>query len=249
LTTALAYRDFYFPLNVFMHILTLEDGVVDSLHYGLFERDNEPMAAAQQRATALLLARIPPPPLRILDAGTGLGTTLATLTRLGYDAIGITPDEKQIAFIRERYGDALRVECARFEDFRGAFDVIVFQESSQYIDSNTLFANAATIAPRIVVMDEFTTSGHGDGLHHPLDDFLAAATANGFHVTEQIDLSAKAAPTIAWFTARLPRYRDALLRDLTLNSQQVDDLIAGGARYADAYRSGAYRYLLLDLAR
>jgi len=247
LTTAPAYRDFYFPLNVFMHILTLEDGVVDSLHYGLFERDNEPMAAAQQRATALLLSRIPPPPLRILDAGTGLGTTLAELTRRGYDATGITPDERQIAFVRER--DALHVECARFEDFRGAFDLIVFQESSQYIDSNALFANAAAIAPRVLVMDEFTTNAGGDGLHHPLDDFLAAATENGFRVTEQIDLSEKAAPTIAWFTARLPRYRAALVSDLGLDSQQVYDLIAGGTRYVDAYRSGAYRYLLFDFAR
>jgi len=246
--TAPPYRDFYYPLNVFMHILTLEDGGVDSLHYGLFEQDDEPLAAAQQHATGLLLTRIPPPPLRILDAGIGLGTTLALLTRIGHDVVGITPDEKQIAFVRERYGDSVRAECAAFETFRGTFDLIVFQESSQYIDSAALFANASTLAPRVVVMDEFSTEST-EGLHHPLQEFLDAAEANGFRVTEQLDLSAQAAPTIAWFTARLPRHRAALTGELALTDQQVDDLIAGGARYSDAYRRGAYRYLLLDLSR
>ena len=33
----IAYRDFYYPLNVFMHILTHEEGAVRYLHYGLFD--------------------------------------------------------------------------------------------------------------------------------------------------------------------------------------------------------------------
>jgi len=244
----LPYRDFYYPLNVFMHILTLEDGGVDSLHYGLFESADEPLAAAQQRATGLLLARLPPPPARILDAGVGLGTTLALLTRLGHHAIGITPDEKQIAYLHARYGDAVRAECARFEDFRGNFDVIVFQESSQYIHSAALFANAAQLTPRVLVMDEFSIDT-SEGLHHPLDAFLAAAAANGFRVVEEVDLSAKAAPTPDYFTARLPRHREALTAALGLTDQQVDELIAGGKRYAANYRNGLYSYRLIDLAR
>jgi SAM-dependent methyltransferase len=227
-----------------MHVITLEDGGVDSLHYGLFESDDEPMAVAQQRATELLLSRIPPPPLRILDAGIGLGTTLARLTQMGYDAIGITPDETQIAYI----GNSVRAECAAFETYDGEFDLILFQESSQYIDSAVLFANAARLAPRVLVMDEFSSEPN-ERLHHPLQEFLDAASANGFRVAEEIDLSAKAAPTISWFTTRVPRYRDALIADLGLTGQQVDDLIAGGASYADTYRRGAFRYLLFDLRR
>src|ERR1041384_6840219 len=94
------YRDIYYPLNVFMHILTQEEGGVAALHYGFFERtsvDDEPLRDAQERATSMLLARPPPPPARILDAGCGLGTTLAKLLARGYDAIGINPDAKQIA--------------------------------------------------------------------------------------------------------------------------------------------------------
>lgn len=77
--------------------------------------------------------RLPKPPARILEVGTGLGTTLARLTRAGYDATGITPDEKQIAVVRSRYGDTVRVEQIAFESLASRpFDVVVFQESSQY---------------------------------------------------------------------------------------------------------------------
>lgn len=233
------YRDFYYPLNVFMHILTAEEGEVRYLHYGLFERPDEPIATAQERSTALLLSRLPPPPARLLDVGVGLGTTLARLQRLGYDAEGITPDEKQAAMGRG--------QVARFEDWNGApYDVLLFQESSQYIDAEALFARARELAPRVIVLDEFSL---GDGPLHPLDGFLRAASSNGFRVVEDIDLSAQAAPTVDYFRIRLPKYRDALIADLGLTDAQVDELIAGGEDYRDRYHSGRYSYRLLDFVR
>src|SRR5437762_183081 len=118
-----------------MHILTHEEGAVRYLHYGLFERPDDSIDAAQERSTELLLSRLPPPPARLLDVGVGLGTTLERLTRLGYDAEGITPDEKQAALAREP------VAVASFETFDGGpYDLLLFQESSQYIDSDALFA-------------------------------------------------------------------------------------------------------------
>ena len=68
-------------------------------------------------------------------------------------------------------------------------------------------------------------------------------------MTERVDLSAKAPPTIDYFIARLPRYRSALIEDLGLTNEQVDDLIANGAKYAAAYRRGVYGYLLLQFQR
>jgi SAM-dependent methyltransferase len=240
------YRDFYYPLNVFMHVLTLEEGRVDHLHYGLFENDGESLAAAQEHSTELLLSRLPPPPARILDAGAGLGTTLARLTRLGCDVTGITPDEKQVAMIRSRYGDSVKIECTRFEDFaaHAPFDMIVFQESSQYIDSDELFAKAAKVTTRVLVLDEFAL--RDEGVLHRLDAFLAAAKRHGFDVTERLDLSAKAPRSIDYFTSRLPRYRDSLIRDLGLAGEQIDELIANAQSYAQMYRKGVYGYLLVS---
>ena len=239
------YRDFTYPLNVFMHILTHEEGEVRYLHYGLFEQPDESIAVAQERSTELLLSRLPPPPARLLEVGAGLGTTLDRLVRLGYDAQGITPDEKQVAMAGGR------VTLSSFEAFEGGpFDVILFQESSQYIDSEALFAKARDLAPRVVVLDEFAMQPLDEpGALRPLDGFLRAAAANGFPVAEDLDLSAKAAPTIDYFRVRLPRYRDALIADLGLTGQQVDDLVAGGERYGSRYSSGVYAYRLLDLRR
>jgi SAM-dependent methyltransferase len=236
-----AYRDFYYPLNVFMHILTHEEGAVRYLHYGLFERADESIDPAQERSTALLLSRLPPPPARLLDVGAGLGTTLARLRELGYHAEGITPDEKQAAMAR------VPVTVTSFEEYGGgACDAIVFQESSQYIDSDALFAKARALAPRVLVLDEFATE---PGIMHTFDDFLRAAAANGFRVVEDLDLSAKAAPTIDYFRARLPRYRQRLIADLGLTDKQVDHLIANGEIYRGHYARGALVYRLLDLRR
>ena len=244
----LPYRDFQYPLNVFMHILTLEEGDVRDLHYGLFERGDESIAEAQERSTALLLTQLPPPPARILDAGAGLGTTLARLVQLGYRAEGVTPDEAQLNVLRARHGDALPVHLSPFEDFRGGpYDAIVFQESSQYIDAAALFSRAAILSGRVVVLDEFAMRPEGE--LHRFEDFVAAAKEQRFTLQFQTDVSQQAAPTTQYFLDRFARYRQVLIGDLGLSSQQVDDLIESGNRYRDFYRNGTYAYFLLRFER
>lgn len=238
----LPYRDFYYPLNVFMHILTLEEGGVSALHYGLFESADESIAAAQERSTELLLSRLPAPPAALLEVGIGLGITLARLTHMGYDVEGITPDEKQIAMAPQ----GLRIHHAAFESFETArtYDAIVFQESSQYIDSARLFARARELTPRVLVLDEFALK-EAQGLH-ALDSFLEEARRHGFELVEEIDLSKQAAPTIRYFNERLPRYRQALITDLGLTDAHVDELIVSGERYLASYENGTYGYRLVD---
>jgi hypothetical protein len=248
----LLYRDFYYPLNVFMHILTHEEGRVDYLHYGLFERADQPIGEAQWRSTALLLARLPLPPARILDVGVGLATTLTELVRRGYAAEGITPDEKQIAMVRERHGDALPVHLSRFETFGSEhrFDAILFQESSQYIGSEELFTRAAELAPRVIVLDEFALAPLDDpAALHSLDAFLSAAAGNGFHLTERLNVSAQAAPTVRYFMQRIPRYRDRLIDELGVTDSQVAELFVSGETYLERYENGIYGYFLLDFQR
>ena len=247
-SSAPAYRDFTFPLNVFMHILTHEEGAVPYLHYGIFDDPSEPLATAQERSTSLLLARLPPPPARLLEAGIGLGTTLHRLAAT-YDVEGITPDAQQIAFIRERYGDALRVHCAPFETFASdaKFDAVIFQESSQYIDAEALFARAAGLTSRVIVLDEFALKPVDPPGLHRLDEFVSAAARHGFHVIEDVDLSKQAAPTMDYFTSRIPAYRERLKRDLGLDDQHIDHLIESGAVYRKRYADGEYGYRLLVL--
>lgn len=245
----LAYRDFYYPLNVFMHILTHEEGEVTYLHYGLFDQPGERIGTAQERSTDLLFSRLPPPPARILEVGIGLGTTLARLRRAGYDAEGITPDEKQIEWVRSRYGDTLRVRQSAFESFSsaGMYDCVIFQESSQYIDSALLWAKARELTARVLVLDEFSLRPLDPPGLPSLSRFLTCAALQRFHVKEEIDLSARAMPTMDYFFTRIPRYRQRLITDLSLSDAQLDELIESGDRYRELYRSGAYGYRFLDL--
>jgi hypothetical protein len=244
----LPYRDFYYPLNVFMHILTAEEGGVAYLHYGLFEYEDEPIGVAQERSTTMLLERLPPPPARLLEVGIGLATTLDRLTSMGYDAEGITPDEKQIAMVKARYGDSLRVHCAAFETFTSdrGYDAIVFQESTQYIDSEALFAKAELLAPRVIVLDEFAMQPLGTpGALRTHASFVEAAQRHGFAIVEDLDLSRMAPPTVRYFIKRLPAYRERLIDDLGLSNEQVDDLIVNGDNYVRRYEDGVYAYRLV----
>lgn len=242
-----SYSEFYYPLNVFMHILTHEEGAATYLHYGFFDEPHEPIAKAQERSTEALIERLPPPPARLLDAGSGLGTTLRKLQALGYRVTGITPDAKQVAAI----GKGVDVRCIEFEAMAEdeTFDAVIFQESSQYIDSDALFAKAAKLTRHVIVLDEFTVRREDGASLHALDRFLHAARANGFELVEDVDVSKKAAPTIDYFADRFPRYRDALKSDLALTDAQIDSLIDNGVRYRDFYDRGVYAYRVMQFRR
>jgi SAM-dependent methyltransferase len=248
----LPYRDFPFPLNVFVHILTREGGDALYLHYGLFESSDESLVSAQERSTRLLLDRLPAPPSRVLEVGIGLGTLLDLLTRLGYSAEGITPDAVQLAAARARFGESVRATVASLQEFAspGRYEVFLFQESSQYIDGEALFAKVRALAAptaRVLVLDEFAlSSGDTPGALHRLADFLAAAERHGFRLREDLDVSGQAAPTVDYFLERIPRHREALIADLSLAGEQIDALMESGRGYRKRYASGEYGYRLLQ---
>jgi SAM-dependent methyltransferase len=246
-----SYRQFAYPLNVLVQILLLEEGRVDALHYGLFEDTAEEIGTAQARSTTLLLSRLPPPPARVLDVGCGLGTTLHELMLRGYAAEGVTPEPSQLALAAERYRDGLSIHCVTFEALTPPpvpFDVVMFQESSQYIDAAALFVTARTMTERVLVLDEFAVRpAVPAGPLHSLARFLDAAAAAGFAPVENLDLSTQAAPTIDYFLARLPRHRERLQEELGISGAHVDTLIDSGQQYRDRYRAGSYGYHLIDL--
>ncbi len=246
-----AYRDFPFPLNVLLSVLEREEGTVASMHYGLFDSPQDSIATAQERSTALLLSRLPPPPARLLEVGIGLGTTLARLTEMGYAAQGITPDPVQAAAAAERFGGRIRVHTTPLEHYETTdrFDVVLFQESSQYIDSEALFRKVRALsAPgaSVVVLDEFALEPvEKPGALHRLERFLAAAEGQGFALEEEIDVTGRAAPTIDYFLERIPKHRASIEKDLGLEAAQLASLLESGRGYREMYRSGAYGYRLL----
>ena len=183
--------------------------------------------------------------------GIGLGTTLARLTSLGYDAEGITPDAVQAAAAAERFGSRIRVHTTPLEAFEPPvrFDVVLFQESSQYIESETLFRKVRSLAAphaTVLVLDEFALAPIERPQSLPrLDRFLAASAGAGFRLQEELDLSDAAAPTVDYFLARIPKHRGAIEAELAVGAAEIDGLLESGAAYRELYRSGAYGYRLL----
>lgn len=253
-------HDFSFPLNVYARLLELEEGRADYLHYGLFDDPKESAGAAQRCATELLWQHLPPP-CKLLDVGLGLGTTLQRLRAMGYASVGITPDTMQIAFARHRHGADLPALPFRFEAFdqdAGCWQAILFQESGQYIDSIDLFERAAhllTPEGELIVMDEFRFADQtGDGDHraerlHDLQYFLRLAQRFGFECQTQLDLSARAAPTVDWLLDRCQHHTDILKRELGVSDDQLAALQDSNRRYRENYARRYYGYFLLRLRR
>ena len=249
--------DFAFPLNVYARLLELEYGEAAHLHYGMFAHPGEPVTVAQQRASETLWARLPPPPARVLEVGIGTGTTLERLRRAGYDACGITPDAAQIELARRRFGRDLPVAQARLEDLpppERPWDLMLLQESAQYIDPEALFEAAERLlAPSadLVVMDEFALVRHGPGDAglHEAAHFDALAQRHGWTLVHREDLSAAARPTLEYLLRGVERHRRQLGQDLGLPSDRLEALMASNRRYLDNYRRGVFGYRLVHWRR
>lgn len=78
-----------------------------------------PLLAIFDRARLRLLARVAPPPGRLVDAGAGRGRFVAAAQAAGYDATGIEPSPGAVEAARTLYGVELSpagVNAATFED-------------------------------------------------------------------------------------------------------------------------------------
>ena len=247
------FRNFSFPLNVYSCILEKEEGQATYLHYGLFDREGVSATEAQANSTELLWRHLPPP-CKLLEVGIGLGATLARLCKEGYSATGITPDASQIAYARNRYGEGLPTVCTKLESYfeaGGQWDVLLFQESAQYIDPVDLFEAASRLLVadgKIMVLDEFSLrrkENQKDGLHY-LEHFLRLAERAGFALETRIDLSMLAKPTLDWLLAAVKRHGETLRNELGVSQDALDMLEASNQIYREKYANGQYGYFFLS---
>lgn len=240
-------RGFQFPLNVYGELLRLETGSIDYLHYGLFHPGESDVARAQRRHTDEILSRLPPAPASILDVGIGMGTTLAELLERGYEVAGLTPDSTQIAIARRKAPSATLIETT-FEAFtpERRYDLVLFQESSQYIDANVLFFQARRCcAPNgaVLISDEFSVGDVG-GLQS-LDYVLTSAEKHGLRLCENTDLTAAAAATVDYLLDAAERRREELEANLDLGPDVIDSLRTSNLHYRQQYAGGHYQYRCL----
>ena len=254
-----AFKALPFPLNVYGALLQIEVGEVAWLHFALFDHPGEPMVTAQRRSTDLLLAQLPPPPARILEVGTGLGTLLAELVAKGYDVTGINPDPAQVAVARARFGADLPLVEATYEGWTPPpdaepFDVILFQESAQYVGSLEIFDRALDLLKpggAVVILDEFAiqrTLLTPEPLHL-YGHIVALAERLGFTKEVEQDFSTMAVHTVDAMLEMTRRHRATLEGELGVPGAMLDALDASNRAYQSAYAEGRFGYRLLVLRR
>jgi SAM-dependent methyltransferase len=254
------YINIAFPLNVYAHSLSLEEDQVDYLHYGLFKPDESihQVQIAQQRSSDLVLKYLPKPPCRILEIGIGLGTTASILAERGYSITGISPDPYQVAIAKERVPDTVNLECISFEAFsapKESFDVILLQESAQYINSLLLYNKSYDLLSSngvVLLLDEFSLKRSAEYIVdnlHILTYNVAQAQRCGFNLSEQIDLCKPAAPTVDYLLWVIKKHRASLVAYLALQDGVLDNLLIALGEYKQKYHNGSYGYFLLKFSK
>lgn len=236
------YAHLSFPLNAYACAVALEEGEVHSLHYG-FDPDKDNMLAAQQRATDFLLERLPRPPAKLLEVGVGVCATARRLKELGYDYTGITPDATQVAMASEL---GLRVIHLPFEKAPAVerFDIILFQESAQYIHPRALLIQASKLTEsggRVIIADEIDA--------RILDQARHMLPEAGFELLREEDVTAHAAPTIDYLIEILLRHREAVMKEIRVDGVRFSRLMTSLEERSKAYRDGTHRYMFLELKR
>jgi SAM-dependent methyltransferase len=234
------YFDFSIPLNVYAHAIYLETGESKYLHYG-FNVEQLGIHQAQQNSTDFLISKLSPAPLDILEVGIGLGTTAKQLVKAGYNYTGVVPDSAQIAYCREQN---LNVIESRFESMsqQMQYDVILFQESAQYIPAKTLLQKAlALLKPTgcLLVLDEIATE--------TIEGLIQLAAQIGFEIVEQQDFTKKATPSLNYLVEVIYQHRSSILQDLRVSSLQLSQLLYDLELRKKAYQEQEYSYLFFKL--
>lgn len=235
---------FSYPLNLFAHALELEEGSIRYLHYGFYDRPDQPVHEAQQNSTDLILEHFPPPPARVLEVGIGLGTTASMLESKGYEYTGITPDAAQIALCTKEGRDLREVMFQDMPSDGRGYDVILFQESAQYIPAQDILRKCRELlrpGGRVIIADEMPTAlaGSLEGVAGKWD--LA--------VRDRIDCTQRAMPSFRYLLRILKERREQLAADLSLATGKVDDMIGYLDNRLGEYERGEYSYMLVQLDR
>lgn len=184
----------------------------DYLHAGYFDpipQDPEMISlaslkAAMQAYTDLVNRRVPDG-ARVLDVGCGTGGLLGQLRARGLEATGLTPSSAHARYVRERHGCEViesPLEAIELERWRGRFDVLTSMESFHNVPLDRgVPVMRELLAPggRWINIDYYRlkeqTRNRSGRL---LADYRAAIAASGFTVVEEIDVSANAAPSMAF---------------------------------------------------
>lgn len=246
-----------FPLNVYAQTLVLEFGEARHLHFALYDKPGaQSFVEAQLAAEDALCALLPPPPAQVMEVGCGSGALAHRLSDAGYTVLALTPLESEYAQLRENRQENFQVELTDLPSQAVAqpVDVLILQQSAQYLPPLELFARAALQLREggvLLLADEFTLDD-SQRRREPrpvLAHFLRLAQRCGFVSARQRELGRQVAPGLQEFARLLQRHRDSLLAQGLVTQAQLSQLQEDLQRMAVQYASAHLGYTLLDLRR
>ena len=229
----------------------LKDGGVDYMHYGYWTSDTRTIVEAQENLADLMKSYIPVGIQTILDSGCGLGRTTWDLKTKGFNVTGISPDRELILEAQRRYPElAQQFVCTRLEDFNATsqFDLVFFQESSQYIDVKVLFERLGKLVKAdgfVLICDEVRYSNKPRLFNKKLD-MLEFATINGFTLKRQEVITDKVLPTRTFFPKYLRDNLSDIVHQFSVTKRDVRhevlELAAGWDESTEFFNSGDCGY-------
>jgi len=192
-------------LNLFNFFLGTRD-----LHYGLWDDDIEldvrNLPIAQKRYSDYLIGHIPEGVEKILDVGCGAGGLASELMTRGYRVQGVSPSPLLSEAAQNQAGPDFRIHQGRFEEVdlsaEAPFDLVMFSESFQYIDLDTVLDKAQSLlrpGGHILICDFFKTDAPGKsviGGGHRYDRFLEVLEASGLRVVAEDNITDRTAPNL-----------------------------------------------------
>lgn len=240
------------PFNFYKAVLT-----GDHLHFGLWPADRPELSLedAQQFMFETILGFFPAPPVSILDVGCGLGLSAAIIAGKGYNVDAISPSGEMIDYAVDHYGKS----GARFSqlDFydedihilqKDRYDVILFQESSQYLGQPHNFITRARHLCKdhgvVIISDEvcYDRSIKTETAVHMASEIAATLAANGFCLIENRKVGDRVGKTFD-FAIRLfkERFNDLVTGD-PAKSGGLKFFFEGWKKQKEWYATGKMGY-------
>lgn len=242
-------RDFLYPLNIYAWVLERFEQECKYLHFGIFNKNNETIGEAQRRSTDLLLINLPPPPAKILEVGTGTGTLLVQLRGLGYQVVGINPDKHQVDYANSQHASDLEIQVCSFESYETSmkFDVIIFQEVSQYVELERLFSKSRQLLNKsgiLLIVDEMKSTDSASHLHN-IFDYSELGEQYNYQQVLNLDLTDRAMPTLHYLRHNIEKHTSLISAELELSQHDVLQLIHDINASEEKYRQREHLYCML----
>ncbi len=236
------------------------------LHFGLWPdgASDWPLERAQEHMFETLRKYMPDPPAAVLDVGCGLGESAHRLAREGFRVFAIAPSEPliELAARRRDGGDGNThppgFEAAGFLDdgdarFRaGQYDVILFQESLQYLSplDDVMARTRSLLKPGGVVIlgDEIRLDrslGDQTAVHHH-SDVMTALLEHGFRVTRHRRIGPHVKETCTRVIRKFTENFEAIVRavDRPGAEERLRFFLDGWRSQQEWYESGRLGYEL-----